>query len=380
MIEKDNQNEKKVYTDAERLALAEKLDKELDDFMNSLDKKSYTEGWPEDRWQEEMEKHPFFMSKTPDDPTEVSPLIEGLQQLKYSEEFNTPNELAQSYKEDGNFNYKHKKYRLAVLSYSKGISSKCQDLDLMAQLYNNRSLAQFKLQNYRSSLNDCKLALKLKSDYLKPLLTAAKCCIHVKNYDECVKFCDEIIAKPDWEKKFDEDVEKLKTDALKSKKIALRDSRLQERREKTIEKNREKIIEVIKSRNIKVNDFEKLFVNNVTVRLNDEDLLVWPVFFAYPEHQQTDFIESFNECTLISEQLMEIFQESPSWDREGRYKPEHLNVYFVGSDKKTHKIDKDQPLTNVLRQENFIVTESNVYLFAVVANSIGEEQFLKLYK
>lgn len=39
-------------TDAERLELAAKLDKELDDFIDGLEQKPYTEGWPEDRWRE----------------------------------------------------------------------------------------------------------------------------------------------------------------------------------------------------------------------------------------------------------------------------------------------------------------------------------------
>lgn len=39
-------------TDEERLKLAEKLDKELDDFISGLERKPYTEGWPEDRWEE----------------------------------------------------------------------------------------------------------------------------------------------------------------------------------------------------------------------------------------------------------------------------------------------------------------------------------------
>lgn len=43
---------KTPMTDEERLELAAKLDKELDDFIAGLEKKSYTEGWPEDRWEE----------------------------------------------------------------------------------------------------------------------------------------------------------------------------------------------------------------------------------------------------------------------------------------------------------------------------------------
>lgn len=43
---------KPPMTDEEREALAAKLDKDLDDFIDGLEKRSYTEGWPEDRWQE----------------------------------------------------------------------------------------------------------------------------------------------------------------------------------------------------------------------------------------------------------------------------------------------------------------------------------------
>ena len=46
------QTKKKPMTTEERLKLAAKLDKDLDDFIAGLEKKSYTEGWPEDRWQE----------------------------------------------------------------------------------------------------------------------------------------------------------------------------------------------------------------------------------------------------------------------------------------------------------------------------------------
>lgn len=50
--ENDQQKIKKTMTEEERLALADKMDKELDDFIDSLEKRGYTEGWPEDRWEE----------------------------------------------------------------------------------------------------------------------------------------------------------------------------------------------------------------------------------------------------------------------------------------------------------------------------------------
>lgn len=51
MAEDSPKEIKKPITDEERLELCQKLDQELDDFINSLERKRYTEGWPEDRWE-----------------------------------------------------------------------------------------------------------------------------------------------------------------------------------------------------------------------------------------------------------------------------------------------------------------------------------------
>lgn len=80
---------KNPISDEERLKLAEKLDNELEEFISGLEKKPYTEGWAEDKWEEEMARHPFFMTKPPEPGDELHPLLEGIQQLKYDPEENT---------------------------------------------------------------------------------------------------------------------------------------------------------------------------------------------------------------------------------------------------------------------------------------------------
>lgn len=96
-----------------------------------------------------MDKHPFFMKKAPEPGEEVHPMLEGLQQLKYSEKENSPDELALKYKEDGNYYLQHKKYRMAILSYTEGINYKHDNQELLATLYNNRSAANYFIHNYR---------------------------------------------------------------------------------------------------------------------------------------------------------------------------------------------------------------------------------------
>jgi hypothetical protein len=43
---------KVCMSDEERRTLAEKLDQDLDEFIGGLEKRSCTDEWPEDRWQE----------------------------------------------------------------------------------------------------------------------------------------------------------------------------------------------------------------------------------------------------------------------------------------------------------------------------------------
>ncbi|CAK9829203.1 DNA polymerase interacting tetratricopeptide repeat-containing, protein of 47 kDa [Anthophora retusa] len=388
-MEEISENKRKTWTDEERLELAAKLDAELDEYISNLERKSYTEGWPEDRWQEEMEKHPFFMKKAPEPGEELSPLMEGLQQLKYGEDENTPEELAYNYKEDGNFNYKYKKYRLAILSYTEGIRTKCKDTDLMAQLYNNRAAAHFMLKNYRSSLNDCKFALKLKPNYTKALNRAATCCFHVKDYDQCIDLCDQLLD----ESPTDKDILSLKSQAVASRERLKRDKRKQDRLEKQLNKEEEELINIIKSRGINLEvvdgkqnpdlkDLEPQVpqIAQSRVHLDAQNKLIWPVLILYPETHQTDFIQNFHEDTLLIEQLEQLFNEPPEWDSQGRYTLQNINVYFEGKDKcSVHKVNVGHSLGKILQDERLVVRGGTPAFLIFVKSSEAEKRFLANY-
>lgn len=90
------------------------------------------------------------MKKAPEEGEEVHPMIEGLQQLRYDDAENTPEELALKYKEDGNHYMEKKQYRMAYLSYAEGLLHDHANTDLRATLYNNKSAANYFVQNYRS--------------------------------------------------------------------------------------------------------------------------------------------------------------------------------------------------------------------------------------
>lgn len=92
------------------------------------------------------------MKEPPKPGDELHPLLEGIQQLKYDPMENTLEDLASTYKEDGNFDMKNKKYRMAIYSYTEGLNQKCTNDELNATLYNNRSAAHFFLKNFRYDL------------------------------------------------------------------------------------------------------------------------------------------------------------------------------------------------------------------------------------
>ncbi|KMQ82983.1 tetratricopeptide repeat protein 4, partial [Lasius niger] len=205
------------------------------------------------------------------------------------------------------------------------------------------------LQNYRSSLNDCKLALKFKPRYSKALNRAAICNFHIKDYDQCSDLCDQFLNQSPTDKT----ILKLRSDAIVARERLQRDKRKQVKLEKKLDKEDERLLEIISRKGINLelaDDKQKLNLRDLEpqvpqiaqsrVHFDEKDKLVWPVMILYPETQQTDFIQNFHEDTLLIEQLIELFKELPEWDVEHRYTVDNINVYFEGKNKcSVHKVD-----------------------------------------
>ncbi|KAM3961367.1 DNA polymerase interacting tpr containing protein of 47kD [Aphomia sociella] len=378
------QKKGKEMTDEERIALCQKLDKELDDFIDSLEKKRYTEGWPEDRWEEEMEKHPFFMKSTPDDGA-LSPLAEGLAKLKYDPDENTPLELAANYKEDGNFNFKHKNYRLAILGYTEGIKVKCDDKDMTASLYNNRAASHWHLKNYRSALYDSEKALSFNPDHLKARLRAAKSALEIAKYDSCIEHCEKILVN----QSKDKEILDLINSAKKKKLIQERDQRKKEKLDAKNNEQKDAVIKTIIERGIKISncddeddiDLSKLEpslpgAQDSLVHLED-GVLHWPVLFLYPEYQMTDFIKDCPENVPLLNHLQQLFPAP--WDEENKYSCDRVNVYFEGYDKMPHVINVSRSLGELLVTKYFEVKGGTPAFFILPRGSNVESRFLESY-
>ncbi|XP_073973978.1 DNA polymerase interacting tpr containing protein of 47kD [Rhodnius prolixus] len=312
--------------------LAEKLDRELEDYILNLEKRSSNEAWPEDRWQEEMEKHPFFMTKVPEDG-EIPPLLQGLQELKFSPEENTPEDLARAYKEDGNYHYKLKKYRIAILCYTEGIKQRSNDVELNGHLYNNRAAAHYFLGNYRSCYNDCKCAVRILPLYPKATSRLAQVCFKLGLYEECISNCDLLTLENEPENKEILELRKAATKKKKEKECAERRNNLLE---KKIAIENKKILAAIKERKIKlvdqsVKENEELGLSNDLLAKKVHfcgERLVWPVLLLYPEYETSDIIENFHEDHTFEEELSEIFSNFADWDVDHKYSVNTISVYY----------------------------------------------------
>ncbi|XP_004534592.1 tetratricopeptide repeat protein 4 isoform X2 [Ceratitis capitata] len=386
-MSEEHTNLKKEWTDEERLALAERLEEELDVFIDGLEKKRYEEGWPEDRWQEEMDKHPFFMKNTPQPGDEVHPMFEGLQKLKYDPEENTAEELALNYKEDGNFYMKHKKFRTAIISFTEGLKVKCENPEVNAVLYNNRSAAHYFLFNFRSALIDAQIALRLKPDYAKARWRAAQCAHKTKKYELCTKFCNEIL-------ECDENNKEARDLLKENKKKELLLSHYERRelqRKKSLGAKHIRLVKALEERGVKfVKEGKRAPITEKilqsasgmaghTVHLDEYDnkTLVWSLAFLYPKFSIGDYQVDIHEDALMETCVSQLFEEPLPWDRRGFYREDNVNVYYEdATTHQVHLVDLKKTVGEISVEKTFYVTQNGLEFYVLKKDSREEREFL----
>ncbi|XP_054710563.1 DNA polymerase interacting tetratricopeptide repeat-containing, protein of 47 kDa-like [Uloborus diversus] len=372
-------------SDEEKSKLVQKLNKDVEEFISNLPKKKYEDGWPEDKWEEEMEKHPMFMSKAVKEGQDLPPLVEALQQLKYDPDTNSPEELAKSYKEDGNQNFKRKKYRWAVDAYTKGLEQKSGDNEVNAQLYTNRAAAHYHIGNFKKALKDASEAKSLKPDHVKALQRGALCCYELQEYGDCISWCNEGLKIEENNQSFLE----LKKKAHEKKTTAERDRRKAAKLELKRKKDAELVKKAIVERKICIAegyDFDFAHIKSVhpecssTVHLEDGKL-VWPVMLFYPEYNFTEYIENFHEESSLYEEFGEMLKNCgrPDWDKDKKYLPGNLNVYFSHGNDCMVAFDERKPLKSALSHPKFKVHSATPSFFITAANSEFDHVFRNQY-
>ena len=315
--------------------------------------------------------------------------IQGLQDLKYSPDENSPEELATNYKEDGNFNFKCKKYRFAIASYTEGLRAKSSDLLVNTQLLTNRAAAQYHISNYRSSLKDCELAVRLTPTHIKAILRGAQCCMGLKQYQQCQTWCDKgLKIEPNHQ-----ELTKLRKDSVKLLKQIERDTRKKEMEEKKKKMEADLIIDKLKSKEIvierkKGNELDLSDVEPCHPAALHKPVhvdpstgeLVFPVLFLYPEFGETDFIEEFRESETLGDHIQVMFgpgAERPHWDREARYTPESVAIYLESKDEQLIGIKQEWSLLQAINSPGFVLKAGTPNFIVFTKNSSAHKNFLQ---
>jgi len=380
-------------SDFERTELMKKMDKDLEEHFAMLEAKAaargprtkMADGWTEENWEEEMQDHPFF-NQGWKEGKELSPLMQGLQDLKYSPDENTSDELAKNYKEDGNFNFKCKKYRFAVASYTEGLKARPLDKEVKVQLLTNRAAAQFHIGNYRSSLRDCEAALGVSSSHMKAVVRAALCCSKLGYYTQCLAWCDRGLEM----ESSHAELLRLRADTVSRDKAKQRDQRKRLAAEKREKQEQRELLDLIKSRGIRVQskssnmyleDLEPCHPAAMQKRVRlDAGVLVWPVLFLYPEVGETDFIEEFRETDQFDDHLAVMFGgDRAPWDQSGRYTPETVILYYEDISASLVPVPSDWSLAQALCSKGYIVKAGTPAFIALVRGSKAHQDFLDKY-
>ena len=127
------------------------------------------------------------------------------------------------------------------------------------------------------------------------------------------------------------------------------------------------------------------------VKLDNRKKLHFPVLVLYEEFVVTDFIQDFIEDDTFAEQLRPIFAEQASWDEEGVYRMDTIEVYFEAemtklldkrdmpkqkSGKKYIKVDLNSTLLSVLQHPNYAVPQFPVFKIISRENDDFRDMFL----
>ena len=329
------------------------------------------------------------MKTAPEPGDELHPMLEGLQQLKFDPDENTSDELADKYKEDGNYWLKHKKYRIAIMNYTEGIKSKPENLELLANLFNNRSAAQFFLQNYRSTIADARAALEHKQDYSKAKMRILKSLMQLKKYEEaCTEVQKFLIEDPTNKELID--IQKI---AITKKTEKLRDERKTQMMEKKKRQDFQTLVQALVQRKVK---FEEVRKGNLSsdltleilspklepleyfpISLDKQGNILYPAIFCYPEFQLTDLQQQLSELLTIQEVLEDMF--APSEDNAPQKYPSHdaVNIFYENRlAAKVFPVDQQKTIKEIVSESNFRIFSGYLTFYVTPKNSQVETEFL----
>ncbi|KAI1728826.1 tetratricopeptide repeat protein 4 [Ditylenchus destructor] len=387
----------KILTDEERTAMAQKMDDELDKFMDQLAANRTTSGETQrpfdfDEWCKKIDQHPAFMTKLDESAMidgEYAETLQALQAMKYSTEDDEDLcHTAIQHKGEGNKHFKLKKYRWAVDCYTNGIKVCCDDRKINSVLFSNRAAAQKHLGNLRSSLKDCVFARKFDHTNVKAILRGAECLLDLGYGKQCIEWINSSLAAAQGEKKeaaiFDEKTLSTLEDLQnKAKRLVLAEelnSRQKRMHSAKDSRRKQDLLEAFRERKLRFqpklqtgeNDGELFEWSDLEVQLNQLDKpartyideqkneLIWPLLLQYPEVAQTDYISDCSESTPFSQLLFDVFSVPAPWDNLHEFRMDNVRLFValdVFDEDEIMEVHFEQCLKEILSHPDVVIVQ-----------------------
>jgi hypothetical protein len=323
----------------------------------------------DDAWQQ----MPLFMNNITEADIEKNEVLAALQHLKYEEE--DPREKAEQAKEQGNkmlimslnpeqVNAKNFA-RSAVRFYTEGLSHRCDDRKLTAQMYANRSMAQFLLDNFGHGLEDAQKAVLLDREYTKAYYRGAKCAERVRKYAvarELIEYGLKTTPPPGEValKEFEVVLEAVKRGeealAAKQKKDRFKTRSAAADSSAIVRKMQAVGIQVCSKSEMASEQWDQLRTNKPY--FDDTGVLHVPLLLLYDEYSQSDFAQDVATDAPIGDIIEDMLP--PPWDDKGRYQTvEGLVVFYKIDDgvamPKYFAVDPDWQLIEILRTSTYLM-------------------------
>ncbi|KAK0550295.1 HSP70/90 co-chaperone [Tilletia horrida] len=339
---------------------------------------SQSRGKTTEDMMKEFDATPLFMRDLPagDDSGDSSTnaAFEALQSLAFD---GTPDEIAENFKGQGNEYFKVKRYKDAVVFYTKALDAHPTDSKLLETVHLNRAACNLELKNYGSVLRDTSAALKQNPSSSKAFYRAARALLSLRRLPEaldCVERASTgdsaaVLAK---DAGFQNLASKVKTEAEREEK---REKEAKERERRKAETERALKVAFL-ARGLWLETSPRPPDNPYPAHFDPDNLaptsasdlplsntnwtapdpirtpLILPTFFLYPQHNQSDLISHFHEDETFGDRLDAMFpadQPPQPWDTQKReYVSKKLAVYASTRKRRLLKVGRGLTLRELM--------------------------------
>jgi tetratricopeptide (TPR) repeat protein len=322
---------------------------------------------------EAWKKMPLFMENVTEDDIEAIPDLAALQNVKY-EDVN-PLEKAETCKAQGNkmllmslnpdqVNFKNVA-RAAVHSYNEAIACNCGDRKLTSQVYANRSMANFVLENYGHGLEDAQKAIVLDKNYTKAYYRGAKCAERIRKFDTARQLVEYgLKTNPPPGETAVQEFQAVLAAVKEGEELAAGREKKNKIQARSAAADSNFIVRKLTSAGINVGNRSEVSSDQWAQQrahkpyFDETGVLHVPILILYDEYQQSDFAQDV-ACDTPLGDLIESMLPCP-WDDKGRYQMiEGLTVFYKIDDgvamPKYYRVDPDWQIFEILRTKTYLM-------------------------